>query len=61
MSVEKERLYLEKGLTGQLDNIFHIMSLLPNHVWQHVNNDPDTDMYVMLKTVTVETKVTIKD
>ncbi len=61
MSIKKKRIYLEKGQTGQMDEIYHIMSLIPNHVWQHVNDEPDTDEYVMLKTVTVETKVTIKD
>lgn len=59
MEITKDRYHLRKGATGQLDDIYHIQGVLPHGSWDMEDGDPNSDRYVMLKTVTLDIKLRV--
>ena len=51
---------LKKGMKGDLDAIYEIQGLLPDDSWDWPDSDPDSDRFIMLKTVTLDIKVTVE-
>lgn len=61
MIINKTHDVFKKGQTGALDDIYHLQGVIPNNCWAWVDDDPDSDAYLMLKTVTLDIKVKIVD
>jgi hypothetical protein len=53
-----------EGQTGHLDEIYTLMGVLPEGTWRYEldsegEEDPSSDRYVMLKTVTLRMEITV--
>lgn len=61
-----QKIVLEKGSHGQLDDIYDIQGILPSGAWEYPRDEdgfesPDSDEYIMIKTVTIKIEVKVKD
>ncbi len=54
-----KRVHLKKGQVGELDDIYHLMGIIPSEAWGYVDDTPDSDLYVILKTITISIKITV--